>query len=146
MNFSYSLLSPSLVCLITKRMNTDEPLLTESIYLPLLLSVQLCLLFEVISLWLEQWIAALSFRSMIILIIVLILYLKSRTNEKYTAEFPHLLRVILIQDLIVMLLTQGLFVLYTWVFIYLPASFILIRPYVPKLLEKLKQTVPESVV
>ena len=99
-------------------------LLTESVYLPFLLCIQACLSLEVISLWVGETAVALSFRLMIGVFVSVIYYFRARC-EKYASELTHLLKVIFIQDTLVMLLTQGLFLPYTWLVVNLPALLIL---------------------
>ena len=111
-------ITPILVCLMLSHF--DGPLLTTSAYWPLLFCSQVCLVCEVISLWLGEWFVALSFRLMIGLVLCCVLYFRAYSKEKYAAELPPLLRVIPLQDALTMLLTQGLYVLYTWILIYLP--------------------------
>lgn len=99
----------------------DGPLLTTSVYWPLLFCAQVCLLCEVFSLWLDEWFVALTFRAMIGLVLLCVFFMGLyRSKERYATELQPLLRVIPLQDTLVMLMTQGLFVLYTWLFIYLP--------------------------
>lgn len=99
-------------------------LLTESVYLPFLLCIQACLSLEVISLWMGETAVALSFRLMIGVFVSVIYYFRARC-EKYASELTHLLKVIFIQDTLVMFLTQGLFLPYTWMAVNLPALLLL---------------------
>lgn len=121
------------------------PILTESVYLPFLLCVQVCLGLEVVSLWLGQYLAALSFRIMIALFVRLVYYFRAN-NEKYTSELNHLLIVIFLQDTFVLFLTQGLFVPYTWLFVHLPSLCIIgFIHYRARLTEYLSRLLPTRV-
>ena len=101
-------------------------LITESVYIPVLSSIQICLCFEVISLWLGEYIMALAFRFMIGGIIRATYYVRSHCNEKYVNELSQLLWVVLIQDTTVMMLTQGLYNRYTWFAVHLPSIVIIV--------------------
>ncbi len=101
-------------------------LITESVYVPLLLCIQMCLSFEVISLWLDEIIVAIAFRFMIGGFVRATYYFKAHCDEKYVSELFHLLKIIVIQDTIIMLVTQGLFSLYSLLMVYVPTLFIFI--------------------
>jgi hypothetical protein len=101
------------------------PLLPQSIFTPLLLCIQLCLLFEVATLWMHEYVMALAFRLMIGLFVCAAYYFRYHREDDemlQTQDLSSLLPIVAAQDILVALLTRGLFNLYSWLLIYTPVS------------------------
>lgn len=101
------------------------PLLPQSIFTPLLLCIQLCLLFEVLTLWAREYVMALAFRLMIGLFVCAAYYFRYYRDDDemlQTQDLASLLPIVAGQDIMVALLTRGLFNLYSWLLIYTPVS------------------------
>lgn len=92
----------------------------ESLFMPLLLCIQVCLFFEIISLWLKEYIIAVSCRFMMLLFICFIYYFKKK--EEYINDLTYLLSIVSIQDVFIAIITRGIFNTYSWLFIYLPIA------------------------
>lgn len=93
--------------------------LTESVYVPLLLCIQFCLVIEVVSLWLTEPLVALAIRCMIGGFVYLTHCLASQNTE-----LVRLSGIIAVQDIVVLTLTQGLFNLYVWLVVFVPTAFV----------------------
>lgn len=104
------------VVLVVIIMSPDAPL-TESVYVPLLLCIQFCLVIEVVALWLSEPLVALALRCMIGGFVYL-----THCLANHNTELRRLLSVIAIQDIIVLTLTQGLFSLYVWLAVIIPTA------------------------
>lgn len=98
--------------------------ISESVYVPLLLCIQMCLLLEVISLWVDERLLAFTFRLMIGCFVRVVYYFRSNCVQ-YSVELSQLLKVVIIQDTLVMLVTQGIFNLYVIFAVNLPSIIIL---------------------
>src|SRR5277367_908621 len=83
-----------------------------------LLCIDICLFFELLSIWIDDIVMAISFRSVIIFFLLTSYFF--RNKKKFLNEFNYLLCIVLIQDLFISILTRRLFTVYTCIFVYLP--------------------------
>ena len=103
----------------------DIPPRAESIFMPLLLCIQFCLLFEVLTLWVHEYALAGGFRVMIGVFICVAHHFRSKEALEttiYTHDLAALIPMVAAQDVLVAVLMRGLFNLYSWLVIYTPIA------------------------
>lgn len=97
----------------------------ESIFVPLLLCIQFCLLFEVLTLWVNEYALAGGFRLMIGVFVSVAHHFRSKEAYEttvYTQDLTSLIALVAAQDVLVAVLMRGLFNLYSWLAIYTPIT------------------------
>ena len=117
----------------------------ESIFYPLLVCIESCLFFEVVTLWRDEYLIALGFRLMIGVFVCVACHFRNRAlaasgdnvdatsqtdNEIIvdetavieTHDLVYLLPIVVYQDVVVALLTRGLFNFYSLILIYTPCG------------------------
>ena len=101
---------------------------TQSIFVPLLLCIESCLFFEVLMLWFNEYLVAAGFRLMIGIFVCVAYHFRYDTTVAateqtlQTQDLAPLLPIVACQDIVVALLTRGLFNLYSWLLIYTPVA------------------------
>lgn len=97
----------------------------ESIFTPLLLCIQFCLLFEVLTLWVHEYALACGFRVMIGVFVCVAHHFRGKEVTEttiYTHDLVSLVPLVAAQDVLVAMFMRGLFNLYSWIMIYTPIT------------------------